>query len=379
MLYEPCLPFAVGLVGLLALLRWGVEGRPTRPSPLNLPLILLLLTVTFSLAVTRLPEVALPQTLRLLAGVLLCISLINGVQTPARLAVVLRAFVLLSAGMAAAALLTVDWPNKYRFLPVLPAEWLSTINPNVMAGALLLLLSGLLGFLAFRWPVLRRAARIILVFAAAFLSVVIFLTQSRSALITLAAALALLILLRFRRGWIVVSLVSILAAALIVQAGPQQVWYSLASETGGTGTFTLREDIWLRAKIIIGDFPFTGVGMGAFGEVVDALYPRALQPVHTDHAHNLFLQIAVDLGLPGLAAWLACWVTVLIMAWKLVRNSDNFYRALGAALLCSQCALGVNGLLNCPTWDTRPAVLVWVLWGLTAAAWKLASPAPRKT
>ena len=46
--------------------------------------------------------------------------------------------------------------------------------------------------------------------------------------------------------------------------------------------------------------------------------------------------------------------------------------ALGAAGLCSQLALGVHGLVDAVTWDTRPAVLVWVLWGLTAAAWGLA-------
>jgi hypothetical protein len=43
--------------------------------------------------------------------------------------------------------------------------------------------------------------------------------------------------------------------------------------------------------------------MGTFEEVMDVVYPLAAQPVqipHPQHAHNLFLQIAVDFGLPGL-------------------------------------------------------------------------------
>ncbi len=54
------------------------------------------------------------------------------------------------------------------------------------------------------------------------------------------------------------------------------------------------------------DFPFTGIGMGTFTQVADRLYPFFLYaPGTVEHAHNLFLQVGVDLGLPGLIAWLA--------------------------------------------------------------------------
>jgi len=39
-----------------------------------------------------------------------------------------------------------------------PAGLSATVNPNVMAGALLLLLSGILGFLVFRWPACSACA-----------------------------------------------------------------------------------------------------------------------------------------------------------------------------------------------------------------------------
>jgi len=156
--------------------------------------------------------------------------------------------------------------------------------------------------------------------------------------------------------------------ALFFYIGPQQVWYSLGNETGGVRDFALRQDIWLRANMVIQDFPFTGIGMGTFGAVVDVFYPLAAQPVNIPHAHNLFLQIAVDLGLPGLLAWLGCWGTVLLSAWRLYRSKLPEWRMLGGAALCCQAVLGLGGLLDCTVWDNRPAVIIWGLWGLILAA-----------
>ncbi len=156
--------------------------------------------------------------------------------------------------------------------------------------------------------------------------------------------------------------------AIFFYIGPQRVWYGLGGETGGVGSLAGREDIWLRARLIIQDFPFTGIGMGAFSQVVDAFYPLALQPVNIPHAHNLYLQITVDLGLPGLLAWLGCWGTVLWSAWRLYRSNMLEWRTLGAAALVSQVVMGVGGLLDSAVWGNRPAIIIWGLWGLILAA-----------
>ena len=161
------------------------------------------------------------------------------------------------------------------------------------------------------------------------------------------------------------------------------------------GGLEQRIEVWSRALYMIQDFPFTGVGMGTFQQVANLLYPFFLAgpDAQIPHAHNLFLQVAVDLGLPGLIAWLALFLLVCWSAWRVHRCGHTFARSpsphlrvspspyltgLGAGLLASQAALAVHGLTDTVTWGTRPAVLVWAIWGLALAAAQLAETADGK-
>jgi O-antigen ligase len=51
--------------------------------------------------------------------------------------------------------------------------------------------------------------------------------------------------------------------------------------------------------------------------VVPVLYPLFTVPLDSDiaHAHNIFLQTALDLGIPGLVAYLA----LLIEIWGIIK------------------------------------------------------------
>jgi putative inorganic carbon (HCO3(-)) transporter len=152
---------------------------------------------------------------------------------------------------------------------------------------------------------------------------------------------------------------------------------ALFSAGSAIGGLSGRPEVWSRALYMIQDFPFTGVGMGTFKPVANLLYPFFTLGPDADvpHAHNLALQVAVDLGLPGLIAWLALVGLVFAGAWQVYRrgraSGDGWLTGLGAGLLASQVALAVHGLTDAVTWGTRPAVLVWAVWGLAMAAWNL--------
>jgi putative inorganic carbon (HCO3(-)) transporter len=206
------------------------------------------------------------------------------------------------------------------------------------------------------------------------MGIVIFLTASRGAWLAVSAAVVLMGMLRWRRGWLVLVMAAAVAGAGLVWVGPGRVAEMVATSPT-LGGLDGRIEVWLRAVWMIQDFPLTGVGMGAFGPVADALYPFFLfQPGSIPHAHNLYLQIAVDLGLPGLTAWLVIFTVMCGMAYQSfragIRLKDGWTAGLGAGLLCSQAALGIHGCLDAVTWGAvRTAPLVWILWACNTALW----------
>ncbi len=90
-------------------------------------------------------------------------------------------------------------------------------------------------------------------------------------------------------------------------------------------TLSGRVEIWSRAIYAIQDFAFTGMGMNTFRHIVNVLYP--LQTITADvpvkdigHAHNLFLQTALDLGIPGLIGFIAMYITSFWMIFVSLRR-----------------------------------------------------------
>lgn len=90
-----------------------------------------------------------------------------------------------------------------------------------------------------------------------------------------------------------------------------------------------RMDIWQNSLDLARDYAFTGVGLGTF-EMAYSSYVMLLHVGHTVHAHNLFLDIWLELGLIGLFAF--GW-----MVLKSVRSRGSDARWRTAALI----ALGV--------------------------------------
>jgi putative inorganic carbon (HCO3(-)) transporter len=59
---------------------------------------------------------------------------------------------------------------------------------------------------------------------------------------------------------------------------------------------------------------------------VPILYPFFTVPPDTDiaHAHNIFLQTALDLGIPGLVAYLALLGSALVVCWQVAVKGDRW-------------------------------------------------------
>ncbi len=383
------LPLAVGIAAVFWPLRWLACGRLSRPTPADWGMAGLFLMVPVTLWVTIVPETTWLQVYRLLTGLALFYAIVNWAVTPARLYGVLAGLALVSLSMAALAPFSVMWPSGK--LPFLPAGLFESfrvlvsdsVHPNVLAGSLAILMPFPLAIVLFGWPWpawrldsrrLRLLAGLIVVVSA----LVLVLTQSRGAWLGFGLAAMLMAVLRWRRGWLLMLLGLVAGGAAIYLLGLKSVFEMLVASSSVT-TLDGRQEIWSRAIYMIQDFPLTGVGMGTFGHVADLLYPFFFAaPGLIAHAHNIFLQVAVDLGLPGLIAWLSVFGLAIVAAGKLYRaghsHSQTWALGLGAALICSQLALVTHGMVDAVVWGmVKPAPLVWAIWGLAIAGWMVIS------
>ena len=129
------------------------------------------------------------------------------------------------------------------------------------------------------------------------------------------------------------------------------------------------------------DFAFTGVEFGCFEPVVASWHPLAPLGGGT-HAHNLALQVAVDLGIPGLVAFLTLLGLTfhrLIMAYVACRRVAQWPRAaLSAACLASLAGMCVHGVIDAATWGNKGTfefwVVVWVSLAMSRLSRELLSP-----
>jgi O-antigen ligase len=180
----------------------------------------------------------------------------------------------------------------------------------------------------------------------------VFLTLSRGGLVALGASLLAAVFMAGRRRGVVVSLAFAAVIAAVVYFG------ALASVTardrileleGGTG----RTDIWTVGWRMVEDQPLRGVGAGNFpiASIHYLLEPGALlrDDFIVDNpkvAHNTYLNVLAELGVVGLALFLA---------------------VIAFSLWCAARALGVASQAGDRQLDVLARAMIVVLVGLLAA------------
>jgi O-antigen ligase/tetratricopeptide (TPR) repeat protein len=104
------------------------------------------------------------------------------------------------------------------------------------------------------------------------------------------------------------------------------------------------------------DHPLLGTGPAAYA----LLYPEYSGefPVHGVHAHNAYLQAAVDLGLPGIAALLALAAVAGWMLWRTVRDGTQWQRLLAVTTSGALAGFLVHGMVDAPNIWKAPLVML---------------------
>lgn len=381
LLRESWLPLiALGILAL-TLTRWGA-GRAILPrTPVDLSVLGLIILLGINLFLSPQKSTSLVQAARIFSGIGLMYALVAWLRSHHRLTWTINGMVGLQVLVSVYGLFSVDWSiEKATLIPqavyrALTLRLADHVHPNVLAGALILLWMPLLGVALFYTDRMPPKQRWVVFSALLFSAVVLLLTKSRGAMVSVVVAVLLLVGLKWKRGWMVSLLAVCLAAIPALNSGKTGLYQALFASSS-LSTMDMRFEIWNRAVLLIEDFPLSGTGIGLFSPVVERLYPFFLHPPGAIlHSHNLFLQIAVDLGLPGLIAWLAILLGVLYAAWRTwtVTPPGSLMNALAAGWLAALVALAAHGMVDSVTWGmVRSAPLVWVLWGAALANHHLA-------
>ena len=390
----PWMPEAMVLIALLWVAGWVADGRPLPPLPLNLPLLGLLVMVSVGVLVA-LPldaEEALLIVRHLVLG-LGCFHCLARLHARGEVRKGTAAFFAVGMALVGVTIFGTHWP-KTKILPLqplydrLPLLIADASNANMVAGALVMFVPPAASLALFA-PIsgLRRHVawmiRVALSVITLLLIGALLLTQSRGALLGLAIALLVTGLLHSR--WVALC-VPILAAGAWA-AGQRWGWPRLLNAltmTDAIWGWEARKEIWRRAWYLIQNAPLTGSGLGTFGLIAPMRFPffrlYGREEV-VGHAHNLYLQVGVDLGVIGLVSFVALLVMALLMCWRAGRMSrrrgDADLASLSWGLCGSLVAVAVHGLVDSTTWAYRPSVFFWLVMGLIASGYRLAMSLPQ--
>jgi O-antigen ligase len=124
------------------------------------------------------------------------------------------------------------------------------------------------------------------------------------------------------------------------------------------------------------------MGMNAFRRVMPVLYPTSLTAPGVDvaHAHNHLLQAALDLGIPGLIAYLAIWLLVGVLLTRVYRRGDEAtHRTVASGLGVGLIAHFVFSLTDAIPLGAKVGVLFWLTLALVVALHQVALKAHART
>lgn len=351
-------------------IRWWVGGQVALPTPLRIPVLVLLLCLPAAIwAATDRPR-AWEVAGYLMLGVAAANALV-GWRAVRRcpewiawgLLVTALGLSILGPLIVTESIFSVAWVAPLqRVVRPITGRLGETINPNILANILLMALPFALALCLKPGWARRGWWPALLGLFALWLGLVLVFTESRGAWLALLVIVPLLLGLRWPRLFWLLPFALIAAAIGAWWAGPR-LFDGMAAGASING-LPERLEIWLRALYLVEDFPLTGAGLGMFGQVAPFLYPYVLIPpgITIPDAHNLPLQVGADLGVPGLVAWTAiviCQAAMLILVLR--RRPAPLPWALAAGSLAATAGLFAAGVFSAANWGVKPAFLPWMV------------------
>jgi putative inorganic carbon (HCO3(-)) transporter len=259
-----------------------------------------------------------------------------------------------------------EWVDGEQF-PDLKMRVFSTLeNPNLLAGFLVTMMAIASG-MGYKSDTLK--SKIIFSALVILFGGCLVLTYSRGAWISLLAIIGMYGMLCNRKIFWLLLLLPIIA--LFAHDALLERLMSIMNPTDTSST--LRLALWESTIAMIMDKPFFGIGWGAYWMVYPD-YDFFINNPNTKifHAHNMYLNIAAEIGIPGLITFLSMMYGHARLALSSIRGmAQHWSSGVMLGIVGAICGLIVNGFTDYVLFNIQLSMLFWLLNALIVVVWQL--------
>ncbi len=259
------------------------------------------------------------------------------------------------------------WIDEEMFEDIKMRVYSTLENPNVLGEYILLVLPVTI---ALMWKKKGVWAKLVYAGMAGVMGITLILTFSRGCWIGIMASAAVFVTLAAGKLWGL----ALLVIPIIPMVLPESIINRFASIGDMKDSSTsYRVYIWMGTMLMLKDFWLSGIGPGT--EAFTQVYPfYSYSSVVAPHSHNLFLQIIVESGVLGIAAF----AVLLILFAKKLATAHQFEGKTGT-LSVMMVGIGaaivgflVQGLFDNCFYNYRVFMIFWSVLAFGVAAANIA-------
>jgi putative inorganic carbon (hco3(-)) transporter len=348
------------IVGVWFVIKWVASFRFIKRTVVDWAVFLLLFQVLISTIKTSNWDLNLLKIAGVLYGILIFYAVVELLKSRRQIKVGVGVFVLLGVFLSTIGILGINFAdykinqtilNIIEKFPKLNLNLKGAeegFNPNALAGSLILVVPILFGIMMYYFKtksgmrfrgVFFIGATVLFVLE----TLILILTASRGSWLAMTVTIGFIVWIYFlvpqkKAAWIWQLMSGAVVLLILVYMSVIKAENIEAAAQGLERTYKTRQQIWLVGLRVVGDNPLTGVGMNNVRMEPGVGFELA-------HVHNHSLHTAAELGIPGLAAYLAILAGLGFMGWKVWRRSrDGWMRAIVLGLWGGQLAHFIWGL-----------------------------------
>ncbi len=265
----------------------------------------------------------------------------------------------------------------------IPAIQAAPPNHDIVGGLLAMLQPFTLALGWFAWKEHLKGIFSLVLLSSVLCSVSLIATGSFSAWLALGVGLGIWFLweacrllesrLRLRKSFLFwASILVCFLVSGVLLFGLTSRLPTLANSVPTAASFTTRLQLYRNTLELVPDFLFTGGGLAAFSGLYSQ-YILGVPYFMFGYSHNLYLDLVMEQGLPGLVAFLtvifgSLWL--LVSPLQRLESGEHQLTLLSWAILAALIVLLVNGLGDDPLYGQSGTALLFLVPGMAVAVYK---------